>query len=1541
MSEVNTSRHFTHSILKNLQQYDVPGDGTCLIHSFLFLTDAKYRALETAEERERVGVEYRKNLAHTLLDILSAPKKNQYQKDITSYLNTDIAPTLTKESFPENLPVDVEYTIENYITHVIADPVVYLGDVEINLLERVKPVLFVILQNTSDKPPFFIRQQIKHAAKQKDIILVNYIDGIHYEPVAVKTDTEPIFQINSNTHPKLHKATMKQYNDFVAGKVHTLSRSPPVRERSVSSRLIQSVQSIPPSNQDVPVQEIDNVDGGVTVIPSQDVLIEDIEDLNELMVTHYTENVTIHDQDAALNDLHELFSTFSRGMTSSQLQNYKEMLFSDDASSHSPTFKRLVPVVCAARTFYIDKQEKQYTETVDVTTANYEMDWFLRFEPQTFFKRVDKINTEYFYKPVYHQKYQTEFDIIRPTKGRQTEIRGPIVRLCPSLYDEMMTGNVVGPTMDTQCERFVFYNFDKNGNVSGVSRKKEELNTETIVKNKFLESHMTPNRTYRICGYFLPNKSNAMPQVGLQNSYEVINISAYYNDFLMTIRKGDALVLSLLNGTKVDCVVTSIEAQSILHLSLQTAIVYNGKTTTNMYFDRKHLSHNDFNLNRASASKARSKRTPYFEKRLMFENQDVLFLFEEQDYEIFQVLCFPTIHEYAQMKMHSPWFNHQDCIRDLRKYFDVSLESVPNTFITTDRDAYPIAPDAMQPMPTNISLSSPDETTAQWLYGKTFPLSKSVAIRKNNSHLHRVTALQRMYDSGLTHVIRSAKDDLNAEQHVASNTSLYTKEMSKLQPMLAQVEDKRFYESVDELMQVKDVLRANARYQYMDNMVEYMKLYNAFVDKKGRHLKRMDRFFKKTQSFFTMSHKPQDIKNESFIPIFLNHNTPHDTSYQGSLLHLMQNDQVFVAEDDSQALDLSGIPTNDDLGATLDTEPLDQDEYKIESQKSIVTILSEIAKAAGVTNLFGKVEIQRTMDTLDALHDVKVTLLKQRIQQLMNEYIKNEIRKFETANASTQKKQKEIITNKAKQYSKLHFKQTKSELDILILTACVVLFTETKRFKVRITNLNKSHSRVFAFNSFNEVTTQGAIHTLKRNTNQSVLDYMTSILQMMFIERNNTSMLHDKKQIKSYLIDIIETVLKTNHEFNDELHVIQRRVKQQYSEIKPVIRPVKFKPTFVEKNSASTCDDVKITLDAAFVKPHVPKKRDIFEITKSMMLLQLRKTNVRPMDTPDFEQKPLNFSKTTTPTLLLDQPINDVTYGADKKRIKELSKEVNDYWVDTLGDTYNLKVVVDDLTIQDLFVDRIDTLTTSVLKKYNMALDHFIHTKMLVPWVRIVQGFSPEEHLNYLKKYVQVDFFKDKSDTQKTFFEKMVDKRVNGDPLKSKYKQLAEDFHEDIIMKMKNVTVMENTHTTTIVDYKYNTLVCFKKILEFCKHLVEIGESANQKVNTMMKSIVQITLDGLSHELQKIHRNDTNHVTAFAQLREEFKQNKLAQKQNMTNGMRNSVLLLEKNGIFMENEQSTSNTTSLFDSVYAYEEESATTKSEGNYFNMSEDAFDA
>ena len=188
-------------------------------------------------------------------------------------------------------------------------------------------------------------------------------------------------------------------------------------------------------------------------------------------------------------------------------------------------------------------------------------------------------------------------------------------------------------------------------------------------------------------------------------------------------------------------------------------------------------------------------------------------------------------------------------------------------------------------------------------------------------------------------------------------------------------------------MQVKDTLRANARYQYMENMVEHMKLYNAFVDKKSRHLKRMERFLKKTQSFFTMSHKPQDIKNESFIPTFLNHNTTDDTSYQGSLLHLMQNDKVFVAEDDSQALDLSGIsgnPTNDDIEAALDTEPLDQDEYKIESQKSIVTMLSEIAKAAGVTNLFGKVEIQRTMDTLDALHDVKLALLKQRVQHLMN-----------------------------------------------------------------------------------------------------------------------------------------------------------------------------------------------------------------------------------------------------------------------------------------------------------------------------------------------------------------------------------------------------------------------------------------------------------------------------------------------------------------------------------------------------------------------------
>ena len=74
----------------------VHGDGSCLIHAFLYLFSESYRNL-SPDEKKIEGVRYRMELGKTLLKSLKS--KTKYFQHLADFLNNDVAPFLDKDEF--------------------------------------------------------------------------------------------------------------------------------------------------------------------------------------------------------------------------------------------------------------------------------------------------------------------------------------------------------------------------------------------------------------------------------------------------------------------------------------------------------------------------------------------------------------------------------------------------------------------------------------------------------------------------------------------------------------------------------------------------------------------------------------------------------------------------------------------------------------------------------------------------------------------------------------------------------------------------------------------------------------------------------------------------------------------------------------------------------------------------------------------------------------------------------------------------------------------------------------------------------------------------------------------------------------------------------------------------------------------------------------------------------------------------------------------------------------------------------------------------
>lgn len=175
---MNTVKSTRNKGIQKLFITKVNGDGTCLIHSFLYATNIdNYRELSFSKQ-STYGQTYRKALGEKLLKISKDKSSAQY-KDVVEF-SEFLVSDFTK----------VEDKIEEYVKDELLDMSVYLGDEAWFLLENIateeKYNLVIFRENS-----IYCRASMNQYTRK--LIIINNIDDVHYDPMSIKVDDEQVY----------------------------------------------------------------------------------------------------------------------------------------------------------------------------------------------------------------------------------------------------------------------------------------------------------------------------------------------------------------------------------------------------------------------------------------------------------------------------------------------------------------------------------------------------------------------------------------------------------------------------------------------------------------------------------------------------------------------------------------------------------------------------------------------------------------------------------------------------------------------------------------------------------------------------------------------------------------------------------------------------------------------------------------------------------------------------------------------------------------------------------------------------------------------------------------------------------------------------------------------------------------------------------------------------------------------------------------------------------------------------------------------------
>jgi hypothetical protein len=900
--DVDTVTAFENQHIDNLYVSGVHGDGSCMIHSFLYIIDAKYRELDN-ENKRIYGRKYRTNLVEDILNkVIKSKSKSKKNVRIRKFFE-DLKPTLKNED------------IETFITEELSNPDVWLDEIFLVLIELIMNINVVIFTNGV----YFVRGNIYD--KNRDIILFHYLQNAHYEPIFYKKkNNEEVYAINNDDHEEL-------YDKIIRGYLKTFRKSPsltsPVKSAKEKSPTLSLKSQSPKEKSPVKLPHIEpphilgshdfdpesstSIDYYENFIMEDDIIFEEINDLNEIVLTRIDKTIPIvYSKEQTINQINDLYSFMTKGIKRSMSFNFNELVNNTTITSvNNMNFSKMIPIICTSKEFYTD-DESDMDHLMNVDHSKNTDDYLS--ERSTFMKEV--------YKKIQNKLRDHHQILFSDTLNEDSNHVNTIIRLCHSLFDSLMHNDVVDRS--SSCRRYIHSTKSLNPIQIQKTFERNMEQNQMINDNNFLEMYKVNENNHPVHGYFLSNRYKKFSS----DEYSVFNVSEYYES-LVNFKPEDTITISLHTGGSHKGIVTK-NKKGIIHIQMNVPIELKNKTYDKFYYytNNDQLHKNWFSVY--------GDNTKIFTKSMIFE-KDHMFIFHPKDKEVFFQIILPTIDEYISIKKNK-WDNLQECYADLKQYFNIEFKDIQNEWVVPKKQKYNNEYTNFEVVKHKQSFN--DAKLLQFPESSVYyPKLHSSILKRNDSILHRMILLNESFDHGLMkmneYILLTVATD---EEPV--NKALYVNELDKLD--LFEIKEKPFYDNVEDLIAVKNQLLTNYKYGQLEKIIMYLDAHQTYINEKDNIRNELRTKKKDNKNYYLTNIKPQNIENKSFLKGI----TVLEGNYVGSR-NIVDFEDVFNNVESTRYMNFEKLGTMDD----------DDETITISSKKSIEQLINQISLEFGTFKL--------------------------------------------------------------------------------------------------------------------------------------------------------------------------------------------------------------------------------------------------------------------------------------------------------------------------------------------------------------------------------------------------------------------------------------------------------------------------------------------------------------------------------------------------------------------------------------------------------------
>ena len=1243
--EVLHNKHF-----KNIYRVGTNADGTCLIHSFLFVTSKRYRDLNK-DEQKAYGQNYRKQLARYLLKVMKDPKS--HNSHLKTFLEEQIYPIIQ----------DRYESIQAYLKHNINDPSQWLEEDILVLLEKISPVNIIVFHNRT----FHMRGK-DYYDPEKPFVFVHYITDTHYEAVGLRKSSttssvnsdDLTYVIDPKEHAELHTKVMTIYN-----KLSHMSNSPStsntsnarshlkgkrsvsIKSKSFNTYSNSNSDSASKSNsdtdtdsnsnsnsvesKDAPENTTSNISGSLepqverisntsddyedlsstdalyyeTMVAEDDIIFENISDLSELIITRVDKKANIiYNKEQSYNETFDLFED-SHNHNHFRNKNVVDMLFNNTSCRTSSVdhgnerhLKIYTPVT------HMHKPMLEDDELVEDYIRGYND--LQRNKHLTYTSSIERI-----------RRHNMFLRLPPPTVHNQGTLKSSpesteVVRVCDESLDALMRGEQV----TDQCARYMH---QVKPRAPGYYRHMlilEELNSK-INKSNYL-SHYRLSSDYLQKGIFSsPNRNHNR---FTDTKYHIFNVSEYY-EHIKNLSQNDAVHIYFnnhTNATKATGVVQhNDQERSVLNITLDQDIVYKNKSSLSTIFynyGRNELHTNWCSINHSN----RPKTNHYYKGRIL--RDDLLFLCpNDGDLILFYDLMSPSIEELLHLlfetsKLQDSELSMRRFTEHLNKFHNMdarylSINSQEKLIELLSGRLGKINPEA--PMNTDIkrihrSAHFKFSTLLKDRFLETYsPIHKKLVEHLqgySNAPMHRMYILQQSYDNGRTYMLKMLHSII---QEMSSDKIDLSKKISQITTALDSIDknevlEQSFYNDLRDLVKDRSHLRTNAEKMNLERQLSFIQSLSDFFANRDTNLDHLQKLILAMNQHFLSTLKIQDFKNESFLKKI--HENHHEKAMMGDQAYIDLHESTFHFEDNVVlnfgeqvgTFDVTSLQTP----STMSSNPLTTNFHKV---------IDDICIHFGINKL-GNHEAKYINDNISHI-----------AQLLMAE----KVELFKKANPK-EKDLKRLFKNKA---DKLEYS---NYLTITVITSYIVVFLAITIDKV---TFNQLHRKCKAFFDL-----KGYPLTEKTKSSKSILQYAGCILKYAYSTNKN---LQDASKNEKKLSVTIKHILKVKPELESAIktsmdsflsaNLLSTKATQKMPSLQDALR--NFRPVIDKSNVQIKCSDqVKIhelnNLYEGLIQQVINNDSDN-KYASMPVLFQLKKTH--PIDDMthhnELTTKPIEHSK--------------------------------------------------------------------------------------------------------------------------------------------------------------------------------------------------------------------------------------------------------------------------------------------------------------------------